>query len=178
MIVPEISEALIDWAANAGMNYSVFESSGAACFANGGGEYRYYIRESTADPGWYVVTRASRNESEWFVFSANDLASVEKYFWVSFGADIRTVQRLPRLAFPTEPEDVAGGFAVKFSGDGESVLVDRAGKPIVRAGGDDITDIFLLVMMSYCLGVSAGDLKRSFSDPNGKPVFPIPSGGR
>jgi hypothetical protein len=172
MMVPEISGALIDWASNAGMSYSIFESDGAACFANAGGEYRYYIRES-ADSGWYTVTKASRNDPEWLVFSASDLAGVEKYFWASFGADIRTVQGLPRVEFPTESEDIAHGFSVKLSGQGESVLVDGAGKPVIRAGGDDITDIFLLVMMSYCLSASVADLKSSFTDPQGRPIFPI-----
>jgi hypothetical protein len=173
MVVPAMSERLIEWANRAGMSYSVFESTAAACFSSGGGEDRYYIRQSTTDLGWYVVTKASRNDDEWVVFEASELVAVEKYFWATFGADIRAMQRLPRLEFPTDAKDVAPGYSIELPEDGKPVLVDASDKPVVRAGGSDITDIFLLVEISYCLSASPSDLEHSFVDPQGRPMFPI-----
>lgn len=173
-MVPHISNELIAWADQAGMSYLDLESRATVGFSSGGGEYRYYVRRSVDEPGWLTVTKASRDDEERFLFSARDMDVVERYFWATFGADIRSALRQPRLAFPTEPENIADGYSLLVPSEGKAVLTDPAGHPILttRYG---ITYLALLVMVSHLLGWSESDLELAFRDPNGQPVFPIRS---
>ncbi|QEN15556.1 Imm61 family immunity protein [Mycolicibacterium sp. ELW1] len=176
MTIPAMPDDLIAWARLAGMSYSESESTSAAVFSNGGGEYRYYVRRSVDEPGWVTVTKASRADPERFLYTASDLAIVEKYFWATFGADIRSVQRQSFLAFPTEPEDLSEGFSLRRPSEGVLLLADPSGDAIVRAR-DGVVYETMLVMMSYWLKFSVAELRAAFLDPSGHPLFPIKSHG-
>ncbi|KAA0104697.1 Imm61 family immunity protein [Mycolicibacterium sp. P1-5] len=172
MTTQTLPDDLISWGRRAGMAYSESESTSAAIFFNGGGEFRYFVRRSVDEPGWFTVTKASRSDPERFLFSAKDLALVEKYFWATFGADIRSVQRQPFLAFPTEPDELSDGYTLQRPSAGVLLLVNPSGQAIIKTR-DGVVYEALLVMMSYWLESSVEDLKTAFLDPSGRPVFPM-----
>ncbi|WP_328352497.1 TNT antitoxin family protein [Mycobacterium sp. NBC_00419] len=172
MEIPKFDDELVAWSSGAGMSSSEFESTSAAVFSNGGGEYRYYVRYSADRPGWLDVTRASRADPERIVFSANDIGTVERYLWVTFGADNRTVRRQFRLDFPMEPADIAKDYSLSRCNRGFLRLVDPRGQAIVETR-DSILGAALLVMMSYYLQFSVAELRGAFLDASGSPVFPI-----
>lgn len=171
MTIPAFSSNLIAWACEAGMTYSESESSSASIFSSGGGEYRYYVRQSDDEGGWFTVSKASRADPERFLFAACEFEIVERYFCATFGADIRSIQRSSMLEFPTEPEGLASGYTLRRPSDRVLLLADPSGRAIVRArdGGVYVT---LLVMMSHWIGYSISELESAFLDPSGYPVFP------
>lgn len=174
MNIPKFDDELVAWSGGAGMSYSEFESISAAVFSNGGGEYRYYVRYSADHPGWLDVTRASRADTERIVFSANGIGIVDRYFWVTFGADSRTMRRQVRLDFPMEAADIARDYSLSRCNRGVLRLVDPCGEEIAETR-DGILGVALMVMMSHCLQFSVLELKCAFLDATGSPVFPITS---
>ncbi|OKH76402.1 hypothetical protein EB72_01335 [Mycobacterium sp. SWH-M1] len=80
--------------------------------------------------------------------------------------------RLPRLSIPVHADQVARGFRIDLSEPGQARLVDKDGGDVMAASAD-ISDIANLVRTSHWMTVPLQVLKESYSDPEGRPAFPL-----
>lgn len=140
-------------------------------FSTAGGGTSFYIRPSDVDHGWYTVTESERGAGEDFAFSAACLDVVEKFFWTEFGFAIRMSRSLPSLVFPLRPENVAPGYSLTSAGKDLVELRYSNTMVIARACGD-LTGLSLLVKLSNIICYSQEELRASYQDPAGRPIFP------
>ena len=164
----EISADLVGWAELAGYSYA--REGDAILLYSSGGETCYYIRRDHDRDPWIIVTESDRGGGEEFVVAAASQAILEKYFWNDFGFDIRMARRQPRLVFPTKPEELPSGYLIEELND-RLVLTDSRGALIAR-GRNSSTGRSLLVELAAIVGYSAQELKESYLNPDGKPIFP------
>ena len=141
-------------------------------FIDQGGEETYYLRVSTDRPDWIDVTNVSRTGGEQYLFSAKNSDVAERFFWGFFGSDRRCRMRLPRLSIPVHADQFARGFRIDLSKPGQSWLVDKDGEDVMAASAD-ISDIANLVRTSHWMSVPLQVLEESYSDPEGRPAFPL-----
>ena len=170
MTSTEVSADLIEWAALARYDYKVIGDS--VRFSTPGGGICVYIRPSDLDEDWITVSESERGGSEEnYIFSAGTLATVEKYFWVDFGFEIRMGRGLPRLIFPVEPGQISPGYFVAAVGADTLELRDSYLNAVARAP-DGLTGRSLLLKVSNFLDYSPEELRASYLDPKGHPIFP------
>ena len=141
-------------------------------FFGPGGEERYYFRANADEPAWIDITNASRLGGEQHLFSAKSLDVAERFFWGLFGSDRRSRMHLPRLRIPIRANQVARGFCIELPESGQSRLVDPDGENVMAATSD-ISDVANLVRTSHWMSVPLRVLKASYSDPEGRPAFPL-----
>ena len=141
-------------------------------FIDQGGEEEYYLRVSTHRPGWIDVTNVSRSRGEQYLFSAKNSGVAERFFWGFFGSDRRSRMRLPRLSIPVHADQVARGFRIDLSEPGQARLVEKDAGDVMAASAD-ISDIANLVRTSHWMTVPLQVLEESYSDPEGRPAFPL-----
>lgn len=171
----EFSGELIDWAARAGFYFtqaSVTEEEwrsfikDRAFFSNRGGEIIYFI--AINENGWLVVTSSERRGREQLEFAARSVGVLERYFFGCFGWDIRSSQRLPRLARPHLAADVQPGFSIRpveFEGVRREALTAPSGD-IVGIGS-----IGELARLSLYLNSTVADIQASYQSLDGQPLF-------
>lgn len=172
MTAMKVSRDLVTWAAESGFNWKPEGYGEPMRFSNRGGEERYYVRTSANRPGWIDVTNASRTGGEQHLFSARNMDVAERFFWGLFGSDRRSRMHLPRLRIPIRADQVARGFCIELPESGQSRLVDPEGENVMAATSD-ISDVANLVRTSHWMSVPLRVLKESFSDPEGRPAFPL-----
>ena len=171
-MTPKISEDLQEWARRASYDLTPSDASGAALFWSvPGGETRLYIRE-TSD-GSNVLTRSERGGAEQFVLSAPTLCPIERYLWGLFGADIRSVLGLPRIDIPSEITDLAQGYELSELGAASQRTLRRADGEAVAVARGRTLSVWTLVELSRLLSASVEDLKASYEDSSGRPLFHV-----
>lgn len=167
-----ISRDLVAWAAESGFSWKPAGYGEAMRFFNQGGEERYYFRGSTDEPGWIEITDASRSGGEQHLFSARNMDVAERFFWGLFGSERRSRMQLPNLRIPIRADQIARGFCIEVPESGQSRLVAPDGENVMAATSD-ISDVANLVRTSHWMSVPLRVLKESYSDPEGRPAFPL-----
>lgn len=167
MTPPTLSSELVDWARQAGYSLSL-DSDTATFWTDPGGETRVYIRRDSK--GWIMVTSADRGGEERFELSAVDTDVAERYLWKFFGTVVRANLHLPWLEVPTEASDRAPGYAIEEREDGFAYLSDPRGK-IIAKGRGGFMGIAMLVWLSRLVSAPASDIKATYEDEKGRPVF-------
>lgn len=170
MTLMELSAELVDWARIERFTY--VNGGDALQLYSPGGETRYYIRHARKGEKGFTVTQADRGGSEEFIFTAASLAVVEKYFWVKFGFGIRMSRRMPRLVFPRKSDEIAPGYELR-SVQPDMIDLLGAGMEVLATTYDELGGRSLLVELSYVIGYSPEQLRASYLDPNGRPIFPL-----
>ena len=166
----DLSAELQAWAKQAGFELTPSDSSGAAIFWTApGGETRFYIRPGR--DGWTTLHRSERGGPEQFVMATSSTPTLERYLLGLFGADIRSLRGLPRLAIPSEANEISPGFTVSEpDAEGDRTLFDRDGQPIARAHEPTLS-LWLLAELSHYASASVDRIQASFEDPSGSPLF-------
>lgn len=172
MTAPRISSELAEWARLNGFILTPESSSGAALFASEhGGEVRYYLR--AAPGGGYILTSAERASSEQFEFYTKLMPVMERHLMASFGWLYRSEHQLPRLTTFRTQDDLAPGYTiVAGEREGSFELLDRSGALTARAHGK-VTSISAFAELSHLLEASLSDIRRSYENSNGSPLFSI-----
>jgi len=159
MTTPYTSE-FIDYADMA--RYDLLKIDDAWVLANSGGETRLYLRR---DSGAFVVTRVDRAEPEGFVMSAPDIVDVERYLTTHMGSTIRSLRRIGLIYRPLREKFLVPGWTVLVGPDGYWRLSDPDGRWRVTFNDDDA------VGFSWIADASLEDLRASYLDPGGAPLF-------
>ncbi|MCL2454927.1 MAG: TNT antitoxin family protein [Micrococcales bacterium] len=129
---------------------------------SGGGEIRDYLRRVS---GVFVLTNAQRAEPEQFVMSAPDILDVERYLTDDMGSSIRSRRHLWFVYTPRDEKDMAPGWTAVVDSDGNRHLSDPDGRARAVVYGRNAT------WFSWLADVPLADIRNSYLDPNGAPLF-------
>jgi hypothetical protein len=167
-----VSDDLRRWSERAGYVFFGATDPGTVRLNDSGGEIVNYLRQNV--DGWTVLTRSGRGAAEEFELATATDAMMERYLWGDLGDGVRSLMRLPNLAYPTKPEDIAPGYYVGEYDETLNLrtLFDPSGKPVARAAGR-IGSALNLVLISNYLAAPLDLLIASFEDPAGKPLFEL-----
>lgn len=169
MSAPPISDQLAEWAAAGNFTLTPEDDSGAAIFWSTGGETRLYVRRKQDG---YALTRAQRGSTENFELFAPKMSTIERYLYGQFGAAYRSMRHLKRLRVPSKRELIVPGYSLSdIDKEGHCTLSSQVGDAVAVAAGD-ISAVSRLVMLSHFLSSSLSDLTASYSDAEGRPLFP------
>lgn len=161
-----------EWAAAAG--YEVFREPGATIVASAGGEIRY---TATREGDVITLFRSERAEDDAPVMRSTDPLDIDRYLTAQLGVAVRSRRGLPRLSFPFEPGDTAPGLRFEELPDGWSTLVREGGTRIAAQFRD--TSMHPAVRFSLYADADVAEVRRSFADPSGAPLFAAqPDGAR
>ena len=167
-----LSSDLQEWAGQARFELTPSDPSGAAMFWSApGGETRFYIRHS--DDGWTTLQRSERGGPERFVLATSTRPAMERYLWGLFGVDVRSLRGLPRIETPSEISELAPGYTVSDLDENDHrTLIDNDGRAVARARKRTLS-LWTLVELSHYLAASVEDIKASYEDPSGRPLFHV-----
>ena len=163
------SDTLIEWAAMAGLSLSFYD--GIWVLADLGGEIRYYLHSTDV----HTLTQAERGDPESFLVSAVNITDIERYLMNSWESTIRYRRSLPYISsdpLPLQACDIAPGYSLREVEPGKAAIVSSDGTVRVIIRGDTTSTAFIPVWFSYILDASLKDLRASFLDPDGLPLFP------
>jgi hypothetical protein len=166
-----ISDDLTRWAAMAGYSLTPEDRSGAALFwSNPGGETRFYIRSPAK--GVYIVSSAQRASAEQFELYGTSMKVIERFLFGIFGADVRALRMLARLVTSTKDGQLAPGFSLdEPDAEGFACLRDLNGLAAKAQGR--VNSISTLTKLSHLLCSTLPEIRASFEDPEGRPLFAI-----
>ena len=170
MIDCPYTKEFLDWAALDRHTLSV--EDGVWRLTDPGAELRYYIRLSEAG---YTLTFAERGGDEGFEMSAYDIAVIERYLTDVFGSDIRDSREFPDIMpspLPLQINNIAPGYTLKEVGEARVALLNWRGAVRAVMYGDTKTNAFTPVGFSWIVDASLADLRASYLDPDGLPLFP------
>jgi len=126
------------------------------------GETTYYVHH---DDSSYTLNETQCSHNEDFLMSGKDAADVERYLTWLMGSPIRSLRGLPFMYHAWKPSDIRPGWSAAKS-DSHWVLHDPHGD---RATFHDCDDA---VLYSWIADASTEDVRASYLDPNGSPLFP------
>lgn len=170
-----VSEEIVSWAemAGYGIKQGTETDDGRVMFTAGLGEIRKFVDREV--DGWITVKDSDRLGPEYTVFAAFHTEVIERYFLDVCGRTIRSERKLPRLRIPMTSDRIAEGFVLAPKGfRGEERLALQAsdgGGVIAFSRRDPIIATFDLVRLSYLLRASTEDIKASFLNTSGSPLF-------
>lgn len=166
---PGVSQHLTEWAELAGYAFTPLDHSGAALFwSDPGGEIRFYVR---AGSDGLTLTKSERAAPEQFELFARSLEVIERYLLGVFGWEIRARLHLARFKTPRTMGGIAGQYQIKDADpEGVKRLLDEGGETIAMARGK-VTGVAILVELSHLLASPIDEIKISYQDVEGKPIF-------
>lgn len=168
------SDQLLEWAAMT--RAELCWRGGAWCLDHG--EIEYFVRQ---DAGMWTLTRSERGQAEKFEMAAPDMADIERQLTLRFGGSIRSRRDFPMIWSSSKPSLANPEFRVVQAGDARLALVaaDGSVRAVFRGTMDYAPD---LPEFSWVADVPLDDLRASFLDPDGMPLFPElwigPEGGQ
>lgn len=159
------SDGFSRWIKNAG--YGVASEGDEISVTNQGGEIRYNINVRN---DLFCLDRAERAEDPEFTLSSRGTSDIERYLSVQIGGDMRQLMGAPRILFPFREDEVAPGYRLISFKDGLSGLACSGGRALdVRFR--DLDYVHPAVQYSYYADAALIDIRRSYSDRHGKPLF-------
>ena len=158
MSVP-FTSGFLDWISL--LRYEV-EATGDSWTVTDHGETTYHVRLDDAE---YVLTETPMYFKEHFLMAAKEVVDCERYLTWLMGASIRDLQGLRFIYSARKPEDINPGWSVSKSGRAW-ILWDATGNQRCTFNGDRA------IMFSWIADAQLEDLRASYLDPDGLPLFP------
>ena len=160
-----------EWIGRLGYRIQV---SGDAWMLTNFSEMTYYVR---AEEGRYVLHEQSRNDPPEFVMSASSVVDIERHLTTYFGFSVRSMLRLPYIFVGGRPgfstvANAAPEFRLELLERSRVGLVDANGHVRCVFYGDLADRSCNAVEFSWFADASLEDLRRSYLDPDGLPLFP------
>jgi len=127
------------------------------------GETTYYVHH---DGSSYTLNETQCSHNEDFLMSGEDIADAERYLTRLMGSPIRSLRDLPFIRHAWKPSDIRPGWSAVKSYP-HWVLRDPHGRE--RAAFYDSDSA---VLFSWIAGMNVDDIRASYLDPDGLPLFP------
>lgn len=169
--VEDFRREFIEWVLRA--DYTIGRhDSGQIAIAPRGGEWVCFLAEIQG--GWIRVTRSDRGGDVGWEFDAASLEVIEHHFTANVGNVVRSRSGLSgEVRLPTRAKELPFGASLHAVTEGEN-----AGREELVLNGELVgvfklygRDLHPAVAASvYCSG-SLADIRESFLDPDGKPLF-------
>jgi len=129
-----------------------------------------FILEGTV--GSWTLTKRDRN-IDYFVMSASDITDIERYLTDVYGEDLRDMHGLPMImGAGVTPAKLAPTFSLVEVSSDKVALLCQDGSTRAILYGDTDTCAYLAVEFSWIADVSLEELRASYRDPDGLPLFP------
>ncbi len=155
-----LSAEFIGWAEQAGRTLAFHDE--AWFLTDSVGELYDIIR--WADDR-FVLARVDRNSEPAFMMSAADITDIEKHLTCHYGADIRLANNHPFIYYAWERHGIKPGWKV-HSFPSQWILFNPDGHfQAVFAGK-------LAIRYSWIADLPIGDIRDSYLDRDGLPLFP------
>ncbi len=167
------SGELADWALRAGYVAERYGAEGEFVFHNAGWDTAFYVRPISGSS--LRISKAARGDREDYLVDVSDARTGEAFFIMQFGPSVRSALRLPRLRMPTSKGKVYEGYKIDDGDPGHLALltVDDIAVGSIKRLWDPVSDVAMLVKVSWALGTSASALIESFTSPRGEPLFEL-----
>jgi len=157
---PPYSPEFIEYADMAGLELRYIDDVWS--LETPGGEIRRYLREAS---GVFTVTWVERGSPEGFVMSAADIDDVDRYLMAEMGSSIRSRRRMGRIYGPRQESPLAPGWTARLDPKGRWQLFDPNGRSRATLNKGEA------VRFSWIGDASLEDLRASYLDPDGAPLF-------
>lgn len=171
MSIQEVGTRVADWATPLGLGFLINDDGTAGLLHTVGGETRWYLRTNN---GEFFVGSGQRAGEEFFEFAATTEDDVERYLVSAVGPSVRAelLPEAPRIAPQVRLEDLAPGFSLVQATDGtpHGVLLEDGR---YRARFSSFTTAMYAVRFSQYANASIDEIKASYADEFGKPVFTV-----
>ena len=167
------SGELADWALRAGYVAGRYGAEGEFVFHNAGWDTAFYVRPISGSS--LRISKAARGDREDYLVDVSDARTGEAFFIMQFGPSVRGALRLPRIRMPTSKGKVYEGYKIDDGDPGHLALltVDDIAVGSIKRLWDPVSDVAMLVKVSWALGTSASALIESFTSPRGEPLFEL-----
>jgi len=135
------------------------------------GETTYYVDFVKIG---YVASVTQRGGAKQFLINASSI-DVERFLTDIFGSDIRSVLSLPDIRsvpLPLQAGNIAPGYSLRAVSPGKVALVSTTGILRATIHGSTTSSAFIPVWFSWIIDASLEELRASYLDPNGLPLFP------
>jgi hypothetical protein len=161
MSIQTVATRLTEWAAPLNLAFGLDESGTYAHIFTPGGEVNWFLRTNN---GEYFVGSRQRAAEEFF----------EKYLVSAVGPSVRslTLPQSPRIAPRVALDQLAPGFSFVPVEDGtpHGVLLENGQ---YRARFSSFATAMYAVRFSQYANATVDDIKASYADEFGKPVFDV-----
>ena len=162
------SEKLLEWATMAHYGELSFKDS---AWVLGETETRWWLRSAG---GLYTLTKNDRGGEERFIMEAADIEDVERYLITLFGFGIRSDHGLRMISGTgVVPEGVNPAYHLREVAWAKVAVINtitNQTRVIIRGGlGTSASDA---TEFSWIADASLEDLRASYLDPDGLPLFP------
>ena len=171
MSPPPFTGEFVEWIA---LNHYRIVVRGDAWVLTDFSDVDFYIRRAS---DVFVLTKTERGGHERFVMSASNAADVERVLTMSFGFSIRCEMGLPFIFLKGRPglvsvADAAPGFRLEAESGDRVAVVTETREVRARVYGDLGLNSDEAVKFSWIADARLEDLRRSYLDPGGLPLFP------
>jgi hypothetical protein len=169
--ITDVATRVAGWGAPIGLEFRVDETGDSALISTPGGETRWYLRANNAE---FFVGTGQRSAEEFFEIATLNEEDAEKYLLSAIGPSVRAelFPESPRIAPKVRLEDLTPGFTLVPVDDGtpHGVLLENGQ---YRARFSSFTTAMYAVRFSQYANASVDDIKASYADEFGKPVFDV-----
>ncbi|MGU3497685.1 Imm61 family immunity protein [Mycobacterium sp. C31M] len=170
MTTPVVSERLVELALSARYSLTPEDGSGAALFwSNPGGEIRFYLRRNAS--GGITMTSSERAGTEQFELAAVSMEVMERHLFGIFHHSVRSRHRLPRLEMPCRREEIADGHWISDQDSAGYIHLFGVAGTLLASDRGGLGGVGVLVELSHLIASPLEDIKRSYEDPEGRPLF-------
>jgi len=122
--------------------------------------------------GSWILTKRDRNVDS-FVMSASDIVDVERYLTDIYGRSMRSCCRFPAImGAGVTPAGIAPTFSLVEVSPGKVALLRQDGSIRAVFDGNMRSSADFAVKFSWIADASLEDLRASYRDPDGLPLFP------
>ncbi|MET0990682.1 MAG: Imm61 family immunity protein [Glaciihabitans sp.] len=171
MTIHDIATRVVEWARPLNLAFGIDETGSFAHVFTPGGESNWFLRTNGAE--FFVGTR-QRAAEEFFEIATLTEDDMEKFLVSAVGPSVRsiTLPEAPRIAPHVRPDEMAPGFSLVPVDDGtpHGVLLENGQ---YRARFSSFTTAMYAVRFSQYANASVEDIKASYADEFGKPVFSV-----
>jgi hypothetical protein len=171
MSIQTVATRLTEWAAPLNLAFGLDESGTYAHIFTPGGEVNWFLRTNN---GEYFVGSRQRAAEEFFEIATLTEEDAEKYLVSAVGPSVRslTLPQSPRIAPRVGLDQLAPGFSFVPVEDGtpHGVLLENGQ---YRARFSSFTTAMYAVRFSQYANATVDDIKASYADEFGKPVFDV-----
>ena len=148
-------------------NWDIIDQGDTVVVASPGGEIRFLYRVDRA--GVFSVARAERAESERPVLWSNASLVPERYLTAEIGDEVRSKLGLPQIVLPLDDDSVPPSIRIIPGSAHVLELVGTLDGTLGQFSERGYPEP--IVQYSHYANASLSELRASFLDSNGAPVF-------
>jgi hypothetical protein len=167
MMESPFSPEFVDWAQLASYTLKLEHDAWVLDDSDGVREYVRYT------DGFWILTNQSRNDPESFLMQAAEAVDIERFLTSEYGAYIRLRRRLRMIdGTGVTPEGMSPRYGLVAVAWAKVAVIDERGETRAILLGNMKTSAYNANEFSWIADASLEDLRASYLDPGGLPLFP------